>query len=173
MDLPYVGSRAMLKIRSRWVTSHYSGEQYKSRRSGPMQEYCKQRYNWTDKVFNLIHWASVGNVRRKLSTTMQTQTCKIMHDWLPTGHMRQWKKEGTYCPGCDEPNETLRHIWQCPMPQMTEKRKTVLSSVKKIGKKNKIPQHILEALCHVIQCEMDGKGGPMEETSDTHIKTAI
>ena len=111
LDLPYVGSRAMLKIQNRWTTSRYLGELYKACRSGPMREYCKQKYNWTDEVFDSIHWASVGNVRRKLSTTMQTQTYKIMHDWLPTGHMQKWKKEGTYCPGCDEPNKKLRHIW--------------------------------------------------------------
>ena len=56
---------------------------------------------------------------------------------------------------------------------MTEKQKTVLASVKKIGNKNKIPQHILEALCHVIQCEMNGRGNPVKETYDTHLKTAI
>ena len=94
LDLPYVGSPAMLKIRSRWVTSHYSGELYKDPRSGPMRECCKQKYNWTDEVFDSIHWALVGNVRQKLSTTMRTKTCKIMHDWLPTGHMRQWEKRG-------------------------------------------------------------------------------
>ena len=65
--------------------------------------------------------------------------------------MRQWMKEWTRCPGCDEPNEKLQHVWQCLLPRMTEKRKTVLASVKKIGKKKKIPQHILEALGHVIK----------------------
>ena len=96
LDPPYEGSQAMLKIRNRWVMSCYADELYKVRRSGPMREYCKQKYNWTDEVFDSIHWASVGNVRRKLPPTMQTQTFKIMHDWLSTGHMRQWTKEGTY-----------------------------------------------------------------------------
>ena len=80
-----------------------------------------------------------------------------MYDWLPTVDMRQWTKEGTHCPGCDELNEKLRHVWQCPSPRMTEKRKTVLALVKKIGKKKKTPQHILEALYHVIKCEVHGE----------------
>ena len=93
---------------------------------------------------------------------MQIQTCKIMHDWLLTGHIRQWMKEGTHCPRCNEQNEKLRHVWQCPSPRMIENRKTVLASVKKIEKKKKIPQHILEVLCHVIKCEMTGVGNPVK-----------
>ena len=38
LDLPYAGSRAMLKIRSRGVTFHYLGELYKTRRSGLMRD---------------------------------------------------------------------------------------------------------------------------------------
>ena len=56
---------------------------------------------------------------------------------------------------------------------MTEKRKIVMASVKKIGKKKKIPQHILEAFCHVIKCEMVGVGNPVKETYNTHLNKAI
>ena len=45
LDLPYQGSRAMLKIKNRWVTSRYADELYKARRPGPMREYCKQKYD--------------------------------------------------------------------------------------------------------------------------------
>ena len=41
LDLPYEGSRAMLKIQNRWATSRYAGELYKSRWSSPMGTYCK------------------------------------------------------------------------------------------------------------------------------------
>ena len=41
-------------------------------------------------------------------------------------------------------------MWQCSTPRITEKRKTAMALVKKIGKKKKIPQHMLDALCHVI-----------------------
>ena len=96
-----------------------------------------------------------------------------MHDWLPTGHMRQLAKEGTYCPGCDEKNETLRHVWQCPTPRMIEKQITVMISARKIGKKKRIPQHILEDFCHGIQCEMDGEANHVRETHDKQIRVTI
>ena len=56
---------------------------------------------------------------------------------------------------------------------MTQNRTIALASLKKIGRKKKIPQHTLEALCRVIRCEMDGKENPVKETSHTHLKTTI
>ena len=48
-----------------------------------------------------------------------------------------------------------------------------LALLQKIGRKKKITQHTLEALCRVIRCEMDGKGNPVKETSHTYLKTTI
>ena len=42
-----------------------------------------------------------------------------------------------------------------------------------MGKKKRIPQHMLEAFFHVILCEMEGTGIPVKETYNTHLKTAI
>ena len=44
---------------------------------------------------------------------------------------------------------------------------------KKDGEKKKIPQHILSAFCHFIQCNMEGEGNQVKETYDTHLRTAI
>ena len=79
----------------------------------------------------------------------------------------------THCPGCKEPTEKLRHLWQCPSLRVREKRKTIRTTAKKMGKKKRIPQHILEAFFHVILCEMEGTRKPVKETYDTHPKTAI
>ena len=46
-------------------------------------------------------------------------------------------------------------------------------AVRKLAKKKKIPQHILEAFCHVLQCEMDGRGNPVKDTYDAHLQAAI
>ena len=56
---------------------------------------------------------------------------------------------------------------------MQEKRKAIITTAKKMGKKKRIPQHILEAFFHVILCEMEGTGNPVKETYDTQLKTAI
>ena len=56
---------------------------------------------------------------------------------------------------------------------MREKRKAVITSAKSRGKKERIPERILDAFFHVIQCEMEDTGNLVKETYDTHLKTAI
>ena len=41
LDLPYTGSKVMLKIRKTYIMSRYSDELYRAQRSSTMQEYCK------------------------------------------------------------------------------------------------------------------------------------
>ena len=54
MELPYEGSRAMLRIKQIWITSKYKEEIYKAQRTGPMRIYCAERHGWTDAVFDIV-----------------------------------------------------------------------------------------------------------------------
>jgi hypothetical protein len=56
---PYEGSKAMLQIDNTWFTSNYKGELYKARRTKPMEEYLKSKYNWNGSKLNDIHWPSI------------------------------------------------------------------------------------------------------------------
>ena len=38
-------------------------------KKGPNAEGCKEKYGWTDEIFDSIHWDLVGIVRKKLSST--------------------------------------------------------------------------------------------------------
>ena len=124
-------------------------------------------------MFDLIHWDSVGIGRKKLLPIKLMQTCKIMHDWLPTGYMRKRIKEATHCPGCRKKDKTLRHVLQCLMPQMEETRKMAMKTMRKIGQKKMILRHIFEAFWHVIQREMDGREDYTWETYDTKLRETI
>ena len=52
-------------------------------------------------------------------------------------------------------------------------KKTIITTAKKVGKKKRIPQHILEAFFHVILCVMEGMGNPVKDAYDTHAKMVI
>jgi hypothetical protein len=97
---PYEGSRAMLQINNIWITSHFKRELYKARRTTPMEEYLKTKYNWSKGTLNNIYWPSIKTVRQHLSHTKRMQTCKIMHGWLPVSHMRHHITGVNQCPGC-------------------------------------------------------------------------
>ena len=155
---PYKGSRAMLRINGTWITSRYKKEIYRARRAGPIKTFSMEKYKWTSEVYDSIYWTSVGAVRAKLTHTKKMQTCKIMHGWLPVGHMRRHITGMNQCPGCNCTDETIRHVTQCPHEKMQAKRKVIFDVVRKVGKKGKVPIAILDAFCHVVKTELEGKG---------------
>ena len=147
---PYEGSRAMLRINDTWITSHYKVELYRSRRTKPMEDYLKVKYNWTDEILNDIYWPSIKTVRHQLSQTKRMQTCKIMHGWLPVMHMRHHVTGLNQCPGCKCTDETIDHFLKCPHPKILAQRKLILTQMKTKGIKLKIPKDILNAIVQTL-----------------------
>ena len=52
MDMPYAGSKAMLKRGDRWIVSNYVEEIQEAQREKPMRDFCKGKYKWTDENFD-------------------------------------------------------------------------------------------------------------------------
>jgi hypothetical protein len=150
LQLPYPGSKAMLKIGKHWVTSKYKERLYHARHSDPAMIYCMEKYGWDEQTFNSVYWHSIGKVRRKLTGNKYRQTCKIMHDWLPTKHMRSRVAGPSQCPGCPKTKETIDHMLRCPHHLMQSKREEIIRDLRKKGLKNKIPRRIIHAFLDVI-----------------------
>jgi hypothetical protein len=55
LQMPYPGSKAMLRIGKTWITSKYKKEIYRARRTKQMEIYCKEKYGWTQEVFDLVN----------------------------------------------------------------------------------------------------------------------
>ena len=116
LTLPYAGSKAMLRIGDRWVTSHHKKEIHRARHEPALRAYCLEKfkkYNWNDEVFDLVSWSSVGSVRRKYGQTKRMFTSKTMYGWLPIGHMHHRITNVNQCPGCRHDNETMEHLFPC------------------------------------------------------------
>jgi hypothetical protein len=64
----------MLQINNIWITSHFKRELYKARRTTPMEEYLKTKYNWSNRTLNDIYWPSIKTVRQQLSQTKRMQS---------------------------------------------------------------------------------------------------
>ena len=162
---PYDGSRAMLKIGKTWITAHYKKAIYEAHRTPAMTAYMINKYSWTTDTIKTVNWASINSVRRTLSDTKRMQTCKIMHGWLPLGHMRHHITGINQCPGCTSTNETIDHMLKCPHPTITEKREEVLAQMLVMGKQKKIPKGVLTAL---IQLLTKHTTGATDYTTNTH-----
>ena len=162
---PYKGLRAMLRIGKTWITAHYKKSIYDAHQTSALSTSTKNKYSWSKDTINTINWASINSVRCNLPDTKKMQTCKIMHGWLPTGHMRHHITGTNQCPGCASTNETIDHMLKCPRPTMKKKREKILKQLVVKGKHQKIPKEILTAF---IQTLTTYTTGATEYTNNTY-----
>ena len=151
---PYKGSKAMLKVGNKWVVSRYVDEIQMVQRERDMREYLSGKYKWSRKEFDSVDWDLVGSVRGKYKLSMKRQSSKIMHDWLPIGHMQGHVTGCTQCPGCKHSKETIKHMLKCPNLAMQDKRKAVIRAVEGRIRKIKMPEHIKQCLMDIIKSQL-------------------
>ena len=149
MKPPYEGSRAMLRIGKCWITSKYKYHLYEARRAPPFRLYMKEKYKWTDEVFDSIDWEAIGRCRNKQSITKKMNTCKIMHGWLPTMN-KNFTSKVDQCPGCVCPNETTNHVLVCPNVRMVDKREEIVEALRKKGLGKSVPRSVEKGLLELI-----------------------
>ena len=113
LQLPYAGSKALLKLGKTWITSKYKSAIRKACWDARTKEYCTSKYEWSEETLDSVYWKSIGQVRRQMTKTKFMQTSKIMHGWLPTMHMRQHITGISQCPGCACQDETIDHMVAC------------------------------------------------------------
>ena len=135
----------MLRIGKTRITAHYKKSIYDAHQTPALTTYMKNKYSWSNDTINTITWASINSVQRNLPDTKGMQTCKIMHGWLPIGHMRHHITGANQCPGCDSTNETNDHMPKCPHPTIKKKREEILTQLVVKGKQQKIPKGVLTA----------------------------
>lgn len=147
---PYPGSRAMLKIGRRWITSNFKQHLYDARRTPPVRTYMKEKYGWTDDIFDSIDWLAIGRCRRKLPLRRKRQTCKIMHGWLPTMD-KNFTTTTSQCPGCPCRNETTNHMIICSHARMRKKREEIITALRKKGLGGRTSRAISNAVCDILE----------------------
>ena len=173
LSLPFVGSKALLKLGETWVTSKYKRSIARAHQEAPFRAYCTEKYGWDEDDFNLVYWSSVGRVRRRLATEAFRQTSKIMHGWLPTAHMLGHISGNTQCPGCPCPDETLGHMLRCPHHLMARKREEIIAALRKKGIGARIPRRVLTAFIHLLThylCRLEGD--PLRRMPDRSLRIA-
>jgi hypothetical protein len=117
-------------------------------------------------VFDNVYWPSGKAVKKRMTWGDFTQTCKIMHDWLPTGHMRRHITGTAQCPGCLHGDETLRHVLRCQHRLAEERRGALLAALQRAGTKKRVPGRIMNAVCRLIKIEAKGETLEMDDVTD-------
>jgi hypothetical protein len=150
LQLPYKGSKALLNIDTMWITSQQRRHVCKGKWEQALVGYCRQRYGWDQNTFEQVYWKAVKTVRSACTTTQQRQISKIMHGWLPIGHMHGHTTGNTQCPGCPCLDETMDHLFQCPHTNLMEKKDELITSIRTKGISSGIPRVIMETVCRLL-----------------------
>ena len=59
VTMPYKGPQVRLRIGTKWIVSRYKNELYWARlHKGPMREYIREKYGWTQEIVETIYWLS-------------------------------------------------------------------------------------------------------------------
>ena len=138
MNLLYAGSKALLKISEKWVTSGHKKAIHRARSTVAFKDYCLEKYGWDEDDFNLISWKSIGRVRKRQKRHEFRQTSKILHGWLPTAHMVGHATGNTQCPGCACKDERIGHMLRCPHHLMKKRRQEAITALRKKGLKARV-----------------------------------
>ena len=133
-----------------WITSQQRRYICNGKRGQSLMEYCRQRYGWDHHTFDAVYWKGIRTVRLNCTTTQQRQTSKIMHGWLPFGHMHGNATGNTQCPGCPCPDETMDHLFRCPHQKLMESKEDLITTVCTKGMSSGIPRVIMETICRLL-----------------------
>ncbi len=150
LEPPYEGSRAMLRIGHRWITSHHASHILRARWTPSIIIYCKEKYGWDADTIHDISWHSIGRARKRCTPTQLMQTSKIMHAWLPTMHMQGRDHGSPNCPNCPHQDETMDHLFHCPHPVLKSKREMILEQLCKKGLSLGLPRAVLDGLFSLL-----------------------
>jgi uncharacterized protein YjiS (DUF1127 family) len=152
LSLPYPGSKAMLRVGDTWITSNYDYHVHLACRTPQIRSYCLERHKWSDEVFDSIYWDCIEKVRCTIKPITQLgRTSKVMHDWLPTMHNLGKIRGLTQCPGCECPDETFTHLYQCPHKLMRETRVTQMAEFERHLRTGSIPDRIIGMVKRMVQ----------------------
>ena len=150
LQMPYQGSKAVLRIGEKWITARENRHLYAAKRRPKIREYIKRRRKWTDEQYDSVFWPKIGAVRRRIGFDQQRFTCKLMHGLLPVGHNRRHITGVAQCPGCPCADETIAHIFQCPNKEVVATRKEIIDDLRR-KRIRKIPREVREAIADILQ----------------------
>ena len=174
LRLPYAGSKALLNIATLWITSQQRSYVCKGKWGQALVEYCRQRYGWDQDTFDAVCWKVIKTVRSHCcTTTQQRQTSKIMHGWLPVGHMHGHATGNTQCPGCPCPDETMDHLFRCQHVKLNEKKDDLITSVRTKGISGGIPRVIMAAICQLLYDLIHGNTSAIPDHPSFLAKKAV
>jgi hypothetical protein len=102
-----------LMIKQKRITTDYQATIRHQATTLQANEYLKDKYTWSEKTLNNIHWESHGKAMNNRRGRKQKTTTQFIHQWLPvnSASFRALKGTARLCPYCNSHDYT--HFLGC------------------------------------------------------------
>ena len=160
---PYPGSKAILRIGDTWITSNLKRCVTKAVHRGPLWQYCRRKYQWSEEVMTDILWKPLERARAGRTYHTRVKTSKMLHGWLPVMHMHGRVTGCLRCPGCNALDETFDHMLQCPNESMEETRISALNTVWRVGLEQGLPNGFMKCVVQYIEHAITGDNTRLDD----------
>jgi hypothetical protein len=67
LQMPYKGSKPVLRIGKEWVTAKEKRRLYNAKRGPKIWAYINRRHKWSDEQYGSVNWNTIGKVRRRVN----------------------------------------------------------------------------------------------------------
>ena len=110
----FPNTHAHLHLNDSTITYRYALRIRNAECDPPMVAYLKEKYQWTDAIFDSINWTVHGKAVRS-QHHRKTHITKLVHDILPTNKVQhRWNPQHCKkCPLCKQAEETRDHLLRC------------------------------------------------------------
>jgi hypothetical protein len=149
---PLPGSRCMLRIKSKWITSRPDEIIQRAFVKEPLEEYTAQRLKIPLEVVAETDREAIGSVRSTHRWARLARGSKLLFHWMPVGH--NWKHHGAendLCPCCGEPDETFIHLLQCNDPGLSDLRQACIAEIREAVVKLRIPPAVYSIMILILR----------------------
>jgi hypothetical protein len=120
-------ARVQLQIANVAITRDSQQWILKSAGRIPIEQYYREKFQWTKQTFDSINWEVQHKVLKSFTPADQTRIVKFIHGWLPTQKRLHMEGEASSprCPLCKDLLEDNLHLLCCSHERMKEVQKKI------------------------------------------------
>jgi hypothetical protein len=108
-----------------------------------------RKNKWEERTFHLVHWDAHEMAFKRLTSSCQITTAKLIHDLVNTNVQNyRYYNKSPKCPCCLTVDETFHHVLSCASTTAAEYRDQALKQLQKDLKSINTPSEVVDALSH-------------------------
>jgi hypothetical protein len=108
-----------------------------------------RKNKWEERTFHLVHWDAHEMAFKRLTSSCQITTAKLIHDLVNTNVQNyRYYNISPKCPCCLTVDETFHHVLSCSSTTAAEYREQALQQLQKDLKSINTPSEVVDALSH-------------------------